>query len=171
MLTFETLRKMMVDEKNSNKLLNLPENFFQEAKAYLENKASFSENKEDAWELDSARRVLQDLFEIREGKLVNSALYHVRSGVNPGSMTSQERDFFDSVVERIREFQERRKEIFEGRKDDMEAVAFLESLPQFVGANMKNYGPFSMGDVATIPRDNARLLADKGVAKLLNTNK
>ena len=171
MLTFDTLRKMMTDEKNSTKLLNLPENFFDEAKAYLENKAKFSDNKEDAWELDSARRVLNDLFEIREGKLINSALYHVRSGVNPGSMTREEKTFFDGIVTGIKGFQEKRKEIFDGKREEMETVAFLESLPQFVGVNMKNYGPFEMGDMATIPKDNAKLLLEKGIAKLINPNK
>ena len=171
MLTFETLRKMMTDEKNSTKLLNLPENFFDEARAYIENKTRFSGNKEDAWELDSAKRILQDLFEIREGKLITSALYNVRSGVNPGSMTKEERLFFESIIGNIREFQGKRKEIFEGKKDDMEAVAFLESLPQFVGVNMKSYGPYSMGDIATVPEDNAKLLVEKGVAKLINTKR
>lgn len=171
MLTYETLRRMMVDEKNSKKLLNLPENFFDEAKSYLENKARFSDTKEDAWELDSARRVLQDLFEIREGKLINSALFHVRSGVSPGSMTKEERIFFDSMVSGIREFQERRKGIFEGRREEMETVAFLEPIPQFVGADMKNYGPFERGDMATVPKDNAALLIEKNIAKLINPNR
>ncbi|MCK4496986.1 MAG: DNA replication complex GINS family protein [Candidatus Aenigmarchaeota archaeon] len=171
MLTYETLRRMMTDEKNSKKLLNLPENFFDEAKAYLENKAKFADTKEDAWELDSARRVLQDLLEIREGKLLTIALYNIRSGETPGSITKEEKEFFDNIVNRIKEFQERRREMFEGKKEKMQAVAFLEALPQFVGADMKNYGPFERGDMATIPEANAKLLVERGIVKQINPNK
>jgi len=162
---------MMTDEKNSKKLLNLPENFFDEAKAYLENKAKFANTKEDAWELDSARRVLQDLLEIREGKLLSIALSYIRAGLEPGSLTREEKEFFDSVVGEIKQFQEKRREIFEGKKEKMQAVAFLEALPQFVGVDMKNYGPFERGDMATIPEENAKLLMEKGIVKQMNTNK
>jgi DNA replication initiation complex subunit (GINS family) len=53
----------------------------------------------------------------------------------------------------------------------MQTVAFLETLPQFVGVNMKNYGPFERGDMATIPEANARLLVEKGIVKQINPNK
>ncbi len=171
MLTYETLRRMMTDEKNSKKLLNLPENFFEEVKVYLENKAKFADTKEDVWELDSSRRTLEDLFEIREGKLIELALFHVRSGINPGSLTREEKEFFDNIVNRIKEFQGRRREMFEGKKEKMQAVAFLESLPQFVGVDMKNYGPFERGDMATIPEANAKLLVERGIVKQINPNK
>ncbi len=169
MLTYEALRKMMADEKKAKKLLDLPEDFFHEAKAYLENKAKFAKDKEDAWELDSSRRALQDLLEIREGKLLNVALFNVRSGESPGSITREEKEFFDRVVAEIRSFQEKQKGIFEGRKEPMKTVAFLDDLPRFVGTDMKNYGPFQKGDVATIPEANAGLLTGKGIAKQVNS--
>lgn len=165
MLTYETLRRMMTDEKNSKKLLNLPENFFEEAKAYLDNKARFASTKEDAWELDSARRTLEDLFEIREGKLVGLALFHVRSGISPGSLTREEKGFFDVLVSHIKQFQEKRTGMFQGRKEPMSTIALLQALPQFVGSDMKNYGPFERGDVVTVPEANARMLVEKGMAK------
>lgn len=171
MLTYETLRRMMTDEKNSKKLLNLPENFFDEAKAYLDNKAKFANSKEDAWELDSARRTLEDLFEIREGKLVELALFNVRSGINPGSLTREEKEFFDSLVSHIKQFQDKRTEIFQGKREAMQTIALLQSLPQFVGSDMKNYGPFERGDVVTIPEANAKMLIEKGIAKNMNTGK
>jgi DNA replication initiation complex subunit (GINS family) len=164
MLTYETLRKIMFDEKKSNRLLKLPENFFEEAKSYLENKAKFASGKEDIWELDSAKRVIQDLMEIREGKLV-------RSGAAPDDLTREEKSFFDSVAGSIRQFQGQQKEIFEGKKEPMQVVAFLETIPQFVGIDMRNYGPFEKGDIATVPVANARLLVEKGSAKQINTDK
>ena len=49
MLTYEAIRNAMLEEKKSNKLTELPENFFQEALVYLESKEKMKETKEDAW--------------------------------------------------------------------------------------------------------------------------
>jgi len=42
-------------------------------------------------------------------------------------------------------------------------VRFLVSLPSFVGADMKTYGPYKEGDIAEVPSDNAHVLVRKGV--------
>ncbi len=165
MLTYEAIRNAMLEEKKSTKLTELPENFFQEALVYLESKEKMKENKEDAWELESAKRLLQDILEIRERKIVNLALYHVRSGIVPGNLMPEEKEFFDAVVKSIREFQERKKEILFGKKKKTRIVALLEDTPEFVGVDMKTYGPFKRGDIATLPEENAKLLLEKGLAR------
>jgi DNA replication initiation complex subunit (GINS family) len=99
------------------------------------------------------------------------ALYYVRSGAAPDDLTREEKSFFDSVAGSIRQFQGQQKEIFEGKKEPMQVVAFLETIPQFVGIDMRNYGPFEKGDIATVPVANARLLVEKGSAKQINTDK
>ena len=114
MLTYETLRNMAREERESaTKMINLPEDFFQEAKVYLDKKAKFAGGKEDAWELESSRRELDALMKIRENKILMSTISYVRSGIEPGDMTREEREFFDRVVENIKAFQNKRKEIFE----------------------------------------------------------
>ena len=55
MLSYETIRKIANDEKNSQKHVELPEGFFEEIKIYLDKKAKLNESKTDIWELQSAR--------------------------------------------------------------------------------------------------------------------
>jgi DNA replication factor GINS len=165
MLTYEALREYVINEKNSQKLIELPENFFQDVRAYLENKSKVSEGKEDLWELDNSRRMLQDLLDAREGKLVKLALVFVRAGVTPGKVMSEEKAFFDSLVQSIRAFQKARKEGIEGRREELETVAILGEVPKMVGIDMKNYGPFRKGDIASLPRENSQLLISKGLAR------
>jgi DNA replication factor GINS len=167
MLTFETLRDCVSKEKGSQKLIELPENFFKDVKAYLENKEKVSGNKEDLWELDSSKRMLQDLVDLREGKVVRLALVFVRAGVTPGKILAEEKAFFDSIVQTIRTFQESRKEAMEGKKEAMETVALLEDVPKFVGINMKNYGPFKKGEITRVPKDNSDILISKGFARAI----
>jgi DNA replication factor GINS len=169
MLTYEALRKLVQEEKTSNKLAELPEDFFENIRSYLDKKASISHEKEDVWELDSARRTLQDLLEIRERKILILALYNVRSGVVSVNMTPEEKQFFDRLVEGIKEFQARRKELLDGKPEKRRIVALLEDMPEFVAINMKIYGPYRKGDVATIPEENAKLLVEKGIARIIET--
>ena len=165
MLTYETLREYVKKEKSSPKLIDLPDSFFPDARAYLENKARISEGKEDLWELDNSRRMLQDLLDSRESKLVNLALVYVRAGVTPGKVMPEEKEFFDSLVESIKRYQDSRKEAVEGRKQDMGTVAILGDVPMFIGIDMKSYGPFRKGDVAGVPKENSDILVSKGLAR------
>ena len=84
MLTYESLRELVNKEKKEQKLIELPERFFSDAKTYLDNKSKLSKGNEDLWELDNSKRMLQDLIDSRESKLVKLALVFVRAGVTPG---------------------------------------------------------------------------------------
>jgi DNA replication initiation complex subunit (GINS family) len=164
MITFETIRTVMSEEKKANKLTELPENFFQQLMQYLENKSKMK-GKEESWEFESAKRLLQDILEMRERKLSSLALYHVRSGILPGKLMPEEQVFFDEIVKSTKEFQEKMKEVLMGSSPKMKIIALLEDTPEFVCIDMKNYGPFKKGDITTIPEENAKLLLEKGIAK------
>lgn len=169
MITFETIRRIKNDEKNSAKLIELPENFFQDVMSYLESKSKMRHNKEDAWEFESAKSMLQDILEIREKKLVNLALYNVRTGITPGNLQPEEQEFFDSVVKALKVFNEKRKQILLGKKHKSMVVAALEDMPEFVGIDMKTYGPFKKGDIFTVPEENAKLLIEKNLAREIDS--
>jgi len=165
MLTYEVIRKIAMDEKAAPKLTKLPADFFENVRVYLDKKDKISQSKEDRWELDSAKRWLQDLLDMRERKLLMIAPAYVKSGVMPGDITAEEEGFFDRLVEQIKEFRARNKDVLEGKTEVLGSVAFMQDVPRFIGVNMRNYGPFSKGDVANIPEDNAKVLIEKQAAK------
>jgi len=49
-------------------------------------------------------------------------------------------------------------------KDEM-AIKFLEKVPKFLGKELEVYGPYEAGDTATIPKELATILTNKGKAK------
>lgn len=167
MITYEILREFVTKEKNSQKLAELSEDFFKDARIYLESKARASEGKEDLWELDNSRRMLQDLLDARESKLVRLALMFVRAGVTPGKVMPEEKEFFDRLVDSIRGFQDVRKETIEGKKEKLSTVAIIKEVPRFVAVNTKEYGPFKEGDVASVPKDNAEMLVKNKMARVI----
>ncbi len=167
MLTYETLRKIFTEERSTNKLVKLPENFFKDVKDYLDKKSKL-QSKEDKWELDSAKGTLEDLLEIRERKILTLAMYSARSGIVPENLTPEEKNFFDNIIKIIKDFQKQRKKALEEKPEKMVAIAVLEDIPEFVGTDLKSYGPFKKGDIATIPEDSAKLFVQKGMAKEIN---
>ncbi len=168
MLSYEALRQMVNEERTKQKMVDLPDGFFEEVSKYLENKRRMSETKEDSWEYDSAKRLLQDLLDKRESKILNLALFHIRSGADPGKLTKEEQELFDYIISGIKSFRKKLKEGVEGKMEPMSTIGFLTDTPEFVGMDERNYGPFSKGDVASIPADNAKLLIDKGMARPIN---
>jgi len=165
MLTYETIRRIVGEERTTQKLVGLPEDFFAKVTEYLKNKARIADSKEDAWELASAKRALQDLLDLRERKILNLALYTIRSGTEPVNTMPEEREFFNKIIANLRDFQESRKQILEGKEERTENIALLEDVPEFVGTNLKTYGPYKKGDITTLPDDVSKVLIEKGAAK------
>lgn len=170
MLTYEALRKTAKEEKESTKLVKLPEDFFAQAREYLEKKEEMSRERENAWEVPNARRVLEDLLEARERKIVTLALYSVRSGMTPENLTPEEREFFETVKERIKQFRKKRKNVLErGNGEGRKSVVIKEDLPEFLGLDMQTYGPYRKGDIVTLPGESVRILLEKKAAERIET--
>jgi len=166
MLTFETLSKIARDEKASPSLTRLPEDFFESVASYISKKMQLNEGG-DNWELENAKMVLSDIMKIRERKIVLSAFSFSDSGMEPPNLTPDEKALFDQAASMIMQFRTGRKKVLEPGLEKKSIIAFLEDVPQFVGSDMSNYGPFGKGDIANLPEDVTRLLIEKGAARPL----
>lgn len=165
MLTDETIRRIFEEEKNSQGLTKLPDDFFEQVKEYIEKKSKMIRIEADQWSLDSIKRRLRTIFGRRERKILNSAHGFIDSGVLPENLTPEEKRFFERVVECVKSFENEREEGFEKEQESPVLVTILEDVSKFVGINMKNYGPFRKGDLTTIPEPNADLLVKKNLAE------
>lgn len=162
MLTYETIRNIIDQEKSSEKLAKIPDNFFIEARNYLHKKAKMS--KDDEWRVESAKRRLQDIIDLREKKIASFALYATRSNIKPENMTEDEERLFNSIISSLKSFRSGIEKAM-----DIEHVEYLVSIKSdidsFVGINMNVYGPLKKGDIITLPKPNAELLIKKNVAE------
>ena len=162
MLTHETIRKFFEEEKASQKLVRLPESFMKDVNEYIESKEKLM--RDDQWELDSIKRRLKTIFELRERKIVNLALSYVRTREDPENLLPHEETFFKDIVANIRKFQEDRDKNIEEEAPTV-LMNFTKDVDVFVGTDMKNYGPFRQCDIANVPEMNAKVLEDKELAK------
>ncbi|MEM5869958.1 MAG: hypothetical protein QXR09_02200 [Candidatus Aenigmatarchaeota archaeon] len=177
-ITFELIRKIQREEERSPKLSKLPENFYQNVKNYLQQKRKILEkmvDKKVSIELKNVERLVEDIFNRRERKIVTQAINSARVGLTIENLTDEEREFFEKIKEMIKERREKvLKEVMEKEEEEKETVSmvvFKEAVPEFVGADLKTYGPFEKGDIAKIPEENARVLIEKGLAEEFKISK
>lgn len=130
-------------------------------------------------EIKNIERLIEDIYNRREAKIVNQAVLAARTGLEPANIHEKEKEFFMSIVKMLKK--ERRfiedfidkpymkKEIVveEFKKtDSLQHVELLEDIPEFMGIDLKKYGPYNKGDKILIPKDNALLFINAEKAKL-----
>jgi len=166
-ITFELIRRIQREEQRSPKLVKLPENFYRNINSYLQQKKILIEKEEKnvGVEIKNIERLIEDVYNRRERKILNLVLIFVRTNIKPENLIDEEKVLFDQLVELITH---RRVEILSSVfefKSLQRTVVFKEGIPQFIGSDMKEYGPFKAGEEAVIPEENAKLLIEKGIAE------
>jgi DNA replication factor GINS len=173
-ITFELIRKIQREEQRLPKLTKLPDNFYQNANSYLQQKRKTADSMGDRkvnLEVKNIERLIEDVFNRRERKVLNSALIAVRTNIAPENLTDEEKIFFDQLAGSIKERRNTTlNQIFEEAKESAvkEAqIVFKVDMEEFVGSNLRKYGPFKKGDVVILPEDNAKILLEKGIVEEL----
>jgi len=132
-------------------------------------------------ERENLSKLVEELFNVREKKLLLQALFYARSQEppEPESTTPEERDFILKLVEMLRARRERLlRSVEEGdgkeecevagvgelpsSKPRMVAVRILQDLPPIVGSDGRTYGSFKPEDVVLLPERNAAVFVKHG---------
>jgi len=173
MLTYSKLRNIEQNEKMSSSLTDIGIDFYKEAISYikeLEEKIEDERKREPASrklmllsdELRNTKRILNTIFERREKKIIMAALLAARAPRKPPeNMTREERNFYEALLELIKE---NRKRIFEAKKKEFVILRILKNIPQFVGSDMKKY-VLGKEDVICMPEDVAKILIERNAAE------
>ncbi|MBW2983747.1 hypothetical protein KY361_01385 [Candidatus Woesearchaeota archaeon] len=205
-ITYETLFEMLRREKDKEELQKLSNSFFSDVITYLEDKKktfsdvtleSFRDKKKLEEEFENIRKILKDLYERREKKIVNLALNISRTKSNlidTSALLNEEKELFDSLIRAldsgresiINNLLESKLPSFEKVKSELKTadeknkeeplkeeikpeegkttkmVRFVNAVPKFVGKELEEYGPFEEEDVASLPKEIANVLIEKG---------
>lgn len=174
-ITFELIRRIQNEEQRLSKLSKLPENFFKSIANYLEQKKQLTlkDDRKVALELKNVERLVEDIFNRRERKILNFAIISARTGIPPENLLEEERDFYNSIANLVKERREiELKTLLAGRKEELVSlVVFKEDVPEFIGINEKTYGPFKKGDIARLPEENIKVLIERGIAEEFKVTK
>jgi DNA replication initiation complex subunit (GINS family) len=166
-ITYELIRKIQREEQRQPKLTPVPENFFEAVAKYLQQKKQLTlkDDRKVTLEIKNIERLVEDIFNRRERKILNASIIAARTGMMPENLTSEEKAFFDEITNILKK---RRGEMLEKTLKEKELapmIVFKVDVPAFVGIDGNTYGPFKSGDIARIPEENMKVFVEKGMAE------
>jgi len=193
-ITYETLYEILMREKSGQEIQKIDKDFFNDIIKYIKDKKEILESQKSkdntfalkeiertTKQLESIYKILKELYEKRESKIINLALLDSRSKTNidHSYFLPEESKFYESIKNNLNLYREGiLSNIIQGRLPTFEEpktikrdfqdkilVRFINQVPKFVGSNGFAYGPFEEEDIANLPSDVAKLLIEKGRAE------
>ena len=201
-ITYETLFELLKRERERADLQKLEPSFYSDTINYIKDKKKILEAKSDSLftveekkkterQLDNIYKILKELYERREKKIISLALDKSRTKSNlidTTALMKEEKVFFDAMTNILDTY---RDEILNSvlnekmpfmqalsvTKPSMEfktalelkkptkLVRFLSHIPKFVGPELEEYGPFEEEDIANLPAEVADVLINKSKAE------
>ena len=163
-----------------------------EMKEESDNIFASGEKEKLQYELRSIKRILKQLYEKREKKIIDIALNRSRTGsdiIDTSTMLREEKDFYEYLLGHLDNYRRgvlmhlfkgelpdisgERKDVSVKKEPQVDApdesdatkIRFLHPTPSFVWKDMKVYGPYEPGDEVDIFPEVAALLVRKGRAE------
>lgn len=195
-ITYESLYELLRREKYRPELQKLDSDFYKNAMNYLKEKQAILDSQETResifaangvektkTQLRNIQKILKEIYEKREAKVIQLALFNSRSSslvFNESSLLPEEQAIFGSVRDVLSRFREGilfnilsstppslpvQKEKPLKTTDEINKVEpsiprirILAELPEFVGPDMNVYGPFEQGQVVGLPKEVSDIL-------------
>lgn len=197
-ITYETLFELLKRERERAELQKLEPTFFSDTICYIKDKKKVIEGKSDSpfaeeekkkteRQLENIYKILKELYERREKKIISLALDKSRTKSNlidTTALLKEESVVFDaltslldtyrdailySILNERMPFMQGLKEMPKGEfkaalelKKPTKLVRFMCPIPKFVGPELEEYGPFGEEDIANLPTEVADVLIAKG---------
>lgn len=168
-LSFAALRTLQTQERHSPQLLPLDPDFYQRYASWLlelEQNVRERFSLEAAKELESARKVLYDVFSLRAQKIFFKALRDFRAGrVDTSGLSEQEKELYTGLITLLSKHQLRASASLVSGDLQVDVVS---DVPAFVGFDAQPYGPFKPGQRVVLPKKQAEFLQRQGVVKVVS---
>jgi DNA replication initiation complex subunit (GINS family) len=192
-LSFEDLRDAQRKERSNPGIQPLKAEFWKDVAGYVSNKMEkYDELREGSSrftdkvvakferEMRNAARVIVELYALRERKIIMLAWSEVATEEKTDTrpLAPEERELFQQLVRVLKGVRQNvldsalageESEVKPGKKEtehEKLRVAILEEVQAFMGTDLNLYGPYSAGEEVELPERYAKLLVDKGKAKL-----
>jgi len=207
-LTYETLYELLRREKSRDELQKLDEGFFKDILSYLREKQQayddnltkndiFSQSERDKLHIQIAniRKIIKDLYDIRERKIINMSINKSRTNthiVDTANLLSQEQAMFSSLHSVLTQYrsgilhrllEQREPDVLpiilslpEEQKEEIprpaeqhgiKKIKVLEAIEQFYGEELEQYGPYQLDEEVSLPEQLADILISQGKASEL----
>ena len=190
-VTYETIFEILRREKLRAELQQLDKNFFKDVVKYLTEKQnilesqtkkvsvfSSSETQKTQKQIEGIKKMIKDLYERRERKIMEQAMFSSRMNNKTQfqEMLPEEKALYNSLVMGLNSSRKgilfnllslkepeilaeiKPKELKTENKPHNKLIRFWHATPKFIGEDLKVYGPFEEEDVAALPLKVANIL-------------
>lgn len=195
LITNEKLYEALRKEKSKSELQELEAKFYNTVRAYIKEKKSIIESQKDKQsifskieientkkQIETTKKILNELFEKREQKIVQLALLCSRTNPENKELDSKieiERKFYLEILETLNKNREsnlislidqekevKTKDINTTQiKQQNKLLRIISPIPKFIGLDLKTYGPFDTEEVANLPLKIAEVLINNNRAE------
>jgi DNA replication factor GINS len=181
---YSQLYEIWKQELENPELVKLPPNFYAGIVEYMKKLKEESRMLDKRTvkanllkkEMQNTRRMVKELVWARYRKILRK----VASGEEAPRevLTVEEEQFYADIsplVETVSNFtsetlQGHQPKTISDLKHKRITMRMLNEIPAIIGADMKTYGPFKTEDIASIPVENARILAKRNLAEKVEIN-
>ena len=197
-ITYGSLLELLLREKERGELQKLDDSFFRNVVRYLKDKNAIiiapnedvfskEEKEKTTTQLANIKRILKELYDRREKKLMLLALEKTREPetlIDESVMLKQEKEMFTAACALYTDYRhgvltnilnlktpeiESKPQPSNGKTQEepkkepkvTKLVRFLHAVPKFVGKELEEYGPFDEEDIASLPFEIADVLIKK----------
>lgn len=199
-LTYETLYEALRKEKSRDELQKLDASFYKDVLTYLKEKQkthddniakndifSQSESEKTQTQIVNIKKLIKEIYGMRERKIINMALNKSRTQSNiidTSSLLPEERSFYNSTLSVLDQYRngvlmkinELREPSITGtieeeqneeqkRPQTKKNVKFITQVDTFVDEDLEIHGPYDINDEAELPQKLAELLVSQGKAE------
>lgn len=197
MLTYNHLYDLVRRERSHQELQELPGGFYDDSKLFFDQLQATahaspfsSEGEASRMQLLNGKKLLKQLYEYREQKILSLAQNRCRTGsslVDTSKLLPTERELYDAVIIQLENA--RHKNYLDGvaaiapsshvetpvEQTSVETssenitsslitIKVVKAVPQFLGKDMEEYGPFAEDEVVELPEGIAQVLIRRGNA-------
>lgn len=185
---YSSLYEAWLKEKTNAEMQELPSDFYERLADYIARirresrmlDSTSVKSKLISRELKNVRKLTEELLQTRLQKAIDTRPHDLHMGEG---LVSGEREIFLRMKDSFNDSQtllkhvlhgtnKKRKEKTRERKESSSRsmVRFTKGIPEFVGVDLKSYGPFEAEDVATLPKESAKVLMQQRIVEEVETS-
>ena len=195
-ITYDVLYDILRLEKTRKELQELDKDFFKNLLSYIKEKHNILETQQKEnnifskefektqKQIQNIKKMLKELYERRESKIIQLALYSSRTQQKPDptNLLQEEKEFLTSITNTLNSYRkdilfnllknqlpEISKQETKEKTKETKLIRLTHTLPKFVGDDLNTYGPFEEEDVANLPEKVATVLINRNKAKEIKT--
>lgn len=167
---YNELRKIHIEEKRSNNISNLKEDFYIEVNGYIEKtKKKMDDDPDPALrrELENCLKILNEVQKRRIEKILIYGFNEVYNGFDPlENLTTEEKSLYEEIKKEVTKTKKSFEKRNVKRKEDIIKVRVLKEIPKFKGPDGE-YGPFEEGKVYELPKKTGELLINTKKSEMI----